>query len=410
MLGQIRIFLTIFAFALSGAAANASFNSPDDKLTQLVHNVEASAHPDYRRGYEAFRAGDIAKAIEWFRKAADGGDAKAQTNLGMLYIYGDVEVEDGNALALKYFEMAAEQGDGAAFRYIGDMHDPRVAGGAEPLGTGEAMKWYRKSAKLGHAPAMYELAAIHESVYQVKEAKTWLLMAADHGHAFSMSRLADAYQDGSEFWGIAKNPDAALKWRRLAAVGGDTDSQFMLGTAYENGSDKDLAQAAYWYRKSAEQDNSDAAFSLAKLFHDGRGIGQNSSRAAYWYWRAALQWNAPAQFRLAESLREGNGVERDAVGALMWFEIAIKTLSDAGDYDEALVAKAAGLAKQLSDDQITTAKTRALACLESEFKTCNGPGWIGCVSTSFRAIQRRLIRCTNLARWITRVILANDRV
>lgn len=53
---------------------------------------------------------DYVKAAEWFEKAADNGHYLAQYNLGLLYETGDGGVTMDKKKALKYYNMAAEQG------------------------------------------------------------------------------------------------------------------------------------------------------------------------------------------------------------------------------------------------------------------------------------------------------------
>jgi len=55
-------------------------------------------------------AQDDTEALEWFRKAAEQGDAGAQFNLGMMYAEGE-GIEQDNAEAVKWLRKAAEQGD-----------------------------------------------------------------------------------------------------------------------------------------------------------------------------------------------------------------------------------------------------------------------------------------------------------
>jgi len=54
---------------------------------------------------------------------------------------------------------------------------------------------------------------------------------------------------------VSKNRPEAIKWFRRAAEQGDTDSQFNLGQFYISGKGvpKDSAEAAKWFRKAAEQ-------------------------------------------------------------------------------------------------------------------------------------------------------------
>ena len=53
---------------------------------------------------------DFEQAEKWFRLAADRGIAKAQTNLGFLYLRGE-GVPQNDVQAHKWFKLASTQGD-----------------------------------------------------------------------------------------------------------------------------------------------------------------------------------------------------------------------------------------------------------------------------------------------------------
>lgn len=74
------------------------------------------------------------------------------------------------------------------------------------------------------------------------------------------------------------------------AAAGDPDAQFTLGKNYEagrSGLKKDYAEAANWYRKSAEQGNPWAQASLGILYHSGKGVPHDDVQAEMWYIVAA---------------------------------------------------------------------------------------------------------------------------
>jgi TPR repeat protein len=56
---------------------------------------------------------DYGEALRWFRLAADQGDAAAQINIGYRYQYGEGVPQD-HAEALRWFRKAADQGYAAA--------------------------------------------------------------------------------------------------------------------------------------------------------------------------------------------------------------------------------------------------------------------------------------------------------
>ena len=66
-----------------------------------------------------------AKAVEWYTKAAERGDRKAQYNLAVCYDYGVGVVQD-NAKAVEWYTKAAEQGDADAQRCLGECYDPET--------------------------------------------------------------------------------------------------------------------------------------------------------------------------------------------------------------------------------------------------------------------------------------------
>ena len=57
-------------------------------------------------------AQDYVKAREWYEKAADKGDERAMTNLGLLYDNGQGVAQD-YVKAREWYEKAADKGDGA---------------------------------------------------------------------------------------------------------------------------------------------------------------------------------------------------------------------------------------------------------------------------------------------------------
>ena len=67
---------------------------------------------------------------------------------------------------------------------------------------------------------------------------------------------------------------------------------------YGRGVRLDYAEAAKWYRKAAEQGNSDAQYSLGHMYQFGQGVRQNSRDAANWFLKAAAQGHAKARKRL----------------------------------------------------------------------------------------------------------------
>ena len=111
---------------------------------------------------------------------------------------------------------------------------------------------------------------------------------------------------------------------RVQAYIGDSNAQYRLGLSYSvgDGVPKDAAQAAEWFRKSAEQGNSTAQFNLALMYDTGEGVPKDVAQAAEWYRKAAEQGNSTAQFNLGLMYYKGEGVPKNLVQAHMWKNLA----------------------------------------------------------------------------------------
>ena len=65
---------------------------------------------------------DYTAAMRWYRKAADQGDASAQTNLGLMYDKGQGVTQD-YAAAMRWYRKAPDQNLVVAQYNLGVMYD-----------------------------------------------------------------------------------------------------------------------------------------------------------------------------------------------------------------------------------------------------------------------------------------------
>jgi TPR repeat protein len=101
-------------------------------------------------------AKDDAEAVNWLRKAAELGEATAQSNLGAMYMLGRGVAKD-EAEAATWIRKAAEQGLAMAQHNLGIMYEN---GQGVAKDETEAVVWYRKAAAQGYAPAQNALAPL----------------------------------------------------------------------------------------------------------------------------------------------------------------------------------------------------------------------------------------------------------
>jgi TPR repeat protein len=92
---------------------------------------------------------DIVAAMKWFRMAADQGNTYAQFRMAWASYYGE-GMQKNLAEARRWYLKAAEQGEAVAQFNLGLMYAQGEGGTKDPQ---EARKWYEKAAAQGHHPA-----------------------------------------------------------------------------------------------------------------------------------------------------------------------------------------------------------------------------------------------------------------
>lgn len=165
----------------SRAAANDSVARSGSSNVQLAMSFED--------GVNAYGQKDYTKALSIFRSLADKGDARAQTNLGLMYQLGLGVVKD-DAEAVKWFRKAADQNLVTAQFNLGYMYSN---GRGVVKDDFEAVKWYRKAADRGYATAQFNLGRKYEQGEGIAkdhgEAVKWFREAADQGYAPAQETL-----------------------------------------------------------------------------------------------------------------------------------------------------------------------------------------------------------------------------
>ena len=120
-----------------------------------------------------------------------------------------------------------------------------------------------------------------------------------------------------------KIPAEGTKARAMydKAIMGDAAAQCSLGYWYET-SEKDMASAVYWYRKSAELGNMYAQCNLGLCYEFSKGVSKDINEAVKWYRKSAEQGYVTAQYNLGNCYRKGEGVSKDYYEAAKWYRKA----------------------------------------------------------------------------------------
>jgi TPR repeat protein/S1-C subfamily serine protease len=290
------------------------------------------------------------QGIAWYRKAAEGGNAKAQFELGSLEedakqrlewyrkaaeqgnpsmqsFVGDVLMKEDATQAVEWYRIAAERGYSLAQYNLGEAY---ADGNGVPQDFKQAVEWWRKAAEQGttepgNAYSIYRLGWAYSYGKGVekdaKQAVEWYRKVADRGFSGGQVRLGDAYRIGE---GVEKDEKQAVEWYRKAAEQGEAVAQVLLGTMYANGDgvEKDPKQAVEFFRKAAEQEDTEAQHSLGRAYFRGEGVKKDAKQGVEWYRKAAEQGDANAQCDLGGCYERGEGVKKDVKQAVEWYQKA----------------------------------------------------------------------------------------
>jgi len=186
-----------------------------------------------------------AKALQWWQKSADGGNGKAQNNLGVMYDRG-LAVQRDYKKALDWYLLALSRGVPQA---KGNLEDFFEEGRGVPTAPSSAAAWYRTGAEAGIASAQYKLGTFRAKGYGVVrddlEAAKWLSAALDQGYAKAATELADVFfvlaQRYEKGEGVPQNQQAALQFYSQSAMLGNKRAVEHLVALNEKAGDRDGA-------------------------------------------------------------------------------------------------------------------------------------------------------------------------
>ena len=200
-----------------------------DKVADVKHRDSDDPQELLDRGLMYYNAEEYSDAAEWFRKAAELGNAEAQNNMGYLYDNG--------------------------------MGVPEL--------EGEAIGWYSKAAEQGHIPAMINLALCYysgkEEYRDYEKAYRWFKSAYDLGDTDAAFFLGQCYAYGQ---GTEKDPEKALEILTVASDNAPEYTEFpedlyqaplLIAELYDSDDlGKDEDKAAEWYEVAADRGSDEA--------------------------------------------------------------------------------------------------------------------------------------------------------
>ena len=265
------------------------------------------------------------------------------------------------ALAVIFYKDAVKTGssDGTAEYWLGLMYE---RGHGVEKDIEKAIEWYQKSIELsneankferprnihplysiGTAEAMYRLARISEQrIIEDKDNKvidlenyrnqkqivSYYEEAAQLGLAAAQYRLVQIYLEG--LFNTPRSSETAVRWLRqviFQSVNIQTyyknySSLGVTGTRYQLDLER-LSKAQYLLAKIlAEKGNAEAAFNLAVMYEEGRGVSQDLKEAVDWYETAVEKDYVEAYYRQGLLYEKGLGVAQNMEKAVQLYKRA----------------------------------------------------------------------------------------
>ena len=200
----------------------------------------------------------------------------------------------------------------------------------------KSIKYFKMSAAMGYAPAMYEVgnlllnAAEDLGVNYDEDAYKYTLKAIEVNYIPAYYTLAKFYENGIV---VEMDLEKACEYYTICAERGDGVSQFILGRIYDERLKKSKV-AEYWYSKSIISGMYVACFLLGNIYRDGRGKGsimykdyetveKNEYTAAQLYKKAVQEGIKDSYQSLAHCYENGIGVEVNIGIAIQLYKKAI---------------------------------------------------------------------------------------
>jgi TPR repeat protein len=233
---------------------------------------------------------DFAGALQWLRKAAEGGLLRAQLDLGGICFAGG----EGQAVdipqAFEWFTKAAAQGSKEAEVFLGIIQYEGLNGAKD---VAAALTHWRNAANAGIADAQYRLGRVlAQSAETRKEGVEWLSKASS-----AVPQAATAL--GNLYYQYLDDTATAASWFEKGAMAGDPLAQHIFAEMLLLGDPpvvKDVERGLAMLRMAAGQDYKPAMARLINVLRNAPNADEWEKEAAAWDARLQeLMKSAPAQ-------------------------------------------------------------------------------------------------------------------
>ena len=183
-----------------------------DKMSEDLAKMDADSL--YAKAKRLFDAKQYSESLPYVREGLERDDAQVQNLYGVMLQYG-LGVQKDSINAVSYYRKAADKGLPKAQTNLGRIY-------ASQKRFGEAVVWYKLAAEQDFSDAQFMLASCYmvgQGVpHDEKEAVRWLLPAAEAGVAIAQAALGGCYYLGK---GIEQDYEKAEYWLKKGVAQGN---------------------------------------------------------------------------------------------------------------------------------------------------------------------------------------------
>ena len=154
---------------------------PEPEMLPPLPPGTATVEQAKLNGNKAYQEDDYPHAMQWYRLAADQGDATAEDDIGEFYYYGHgVRVDYGQALS--WYQLSAAKGNATAEDGIGALY---ARGQGVDKNYAQALTWFRQAAAQHNGDAENWIGYFYAHGFAVpldmNQAQSWYARAAHDG-------------------------------------------------------------------------------------------------------------------------------------------------------------------------------------------------------------------------------------
>jgi TPR repeat protein len=251
------------------------------------------------QGIEASRE----KALEYYRKAADGKQKDAAYRLSFILLASEKKEERDQARLT--LENAAKDDPAVAGRILGEAYLRGLLG--EKADPDKAAFWWKRAGDAGDIPSLLLIAGLYEGRFGFPEIADPAESLANYAKAAGLGNPGAMATLGSRLLnGDAKTRDEAKgrEWLKKAIAAKEYSAYLALGDFEENVK-KDLKAALTEYERGKDAGQVDCMLRSASFYLEGKGVEKDAERGVTILKKAAEAGSSAAHFRLAANFLTG---------------------------------------------------------------------------------------------------------